>query len=73
MSAIVKTGNKLATVQKIRTAMMRIAAGRMTMAILVLALIMASAMMIAAFRSIYIEQRADMYRVLRAGKPGHFA
>ena len=43
------------------------------MAILVLALIMASAMMIAAFRSIYVERRADMYRVLRAGKPGHFA
>lgn len=43
------------------------------MAVLIVALAMASAMMIAAFRSIYMESRAELYRSLRAAKRGRFA
>jgi hypothetical protein len=43
------------------------------MAILIVALAMASAMMIAAFHSIYVEHRTEAYRSARAAKRGHFS
>ncbi|GIL01581.1 MAG: hypothetical protein BroJett030_14800 [Alphaproteobacteria bacterium] len=44
------------------------------MAILIAALAMASIMMAAAFHSLYVERRREMYRQLRAAAMrGHFA
>ena len=50
------------------------AGSRTTMAILIAALVMASAMMIAAFHSLYVERRREIYRKLRAAAArGRFA
>ena len=44
------------------------------MAILIAALVMASAMMFAAFYSLYVERQREMYRQLRAANlKGRFA
>jgi hypothetical protein len=42
------------------------------MAIVIIALTMATAMMVAAFQAAAIERRAEMFRTLRASSRGHF-